>query len=259
LPSLKRRLANWVERKANFVILREGQAHLLPERLHLRRFFKYFGVDCVFDVGANAGQYALEIRHGVGFAGPIISYEPVPELAEALRKLASRDPNWHIEECALDREAGPATFHIMAADVFSSLNRPADDQPAIFDGMNNVAREVQVMRSTLAIEAPRWREKLNFRRPFLKLRAQGSDLAVVLGAGEAIKAFVGLQSELPVRKIYAGSSSFGEMLATYEERGFELSAFAQQLANTASHFPTLLQTDCIMFRRDAERIDAASA
>jgi hypothetical protein len=168
-------------------------------------------------------------------------------------------PDWHIEECALDREAGPATFHIMAADVFSSLNRPADDQPAIFDGMNYVAREVEVMRSTLAIEAPRWREKLNFRRPFLKLRAQGSDLAVVLGAGESIKAFVGLQSELPVRKIYAGSSSFGEMLATYEERGFELSAFTQQLANTASHFPTLLQTDCIMFRRDAERIGAAPA
>ena len=251
MPSLQRRLANWIERKTSYLILHEGQAHLLPERLHLRRFFQHFGVDCVFDVGANAGQYALELRHGVGFAGPIVSYEPIPELAAGLREMAKRDPQWHIEALALDREAGPATFHVMAADVFSSLNGPAEDQPAIFEGMNEVTRQIEVMRSTLAIELPRWREKLQFRRPFLKVRTQGSDLAVVEGAGESIAGFVGLQSELPIRRIYTGASSFEEMMAAYGARGFELSAFTQQLANTASHFPMLLQTDCIMFRRDA--------
>jgi FkbM family methyltransferase len=248
LPSLKRRLANWIERKTNYLILHEGQAHLLPERLHLRRFFEHFEVDCVFDVGANVGQYALELREGVGFSGPIISYEPIPELAARLREIGEGDPQWHVEALALDREAGPATFHVMAADVFSSLNRPAEDQPAIFEGMNRVARQIEVMRSTLAIELPRWREKLQFRRPFLKMRTQGSDLAVVEGAGDSIAEFVGLQSELAVRKIYTGGSAFAEMLSAYSARGFELSAFAP---NTAGHFPILVETDCIMFRRDA--------
>lgn len=252
LPSFKRRLANWLERRTNYLILHEGQAHLLPERLHLRRFFEHFGVDCVFDVGANAGQYALELREGVGFAGPIISYEPLPELAAKLKRMAERDRQWHVEPLALDREAGPATFHVTKADVFSSLNAPAADQSGVFGDMNDVVRQIEVMRSTLVLELPRWREALKFQRPFLKLRAQGSDLAVVEGAGESIADFVGLQSELPIRAIYSGASSFEEMLAAYRARGFELSAFTQQLANTASHFPMLLQTDCIMFRRGAE-------
>lgn len=251
MPSLQRRLANWIERRTSYLILHEGQAHLLPERLHLRRFFEHFGVDCVFDVGANAGQYALELRQGVGFTGPIISYEPLPEVAAGLREMAKRDSQWHIEALALDREAGPAKFHVMASDVFSSLNRPAEDQVAAIDAMNQVTRQIEVMRSTLAIELPRWREKLQFRRPFLKVRTQGSDLAIVEGAGESIAGFVGLQSELPIRRIYAEASSFEEMLAAYRARGFELSAFTQQLANTASHFPMMLQTDCIMYRPDA--------
>jgi FkbM family methyltransferase len=253
LPSLKRHVANWIERRTNYLILHQGQAHVLPERLHLRRFFEHFGVDCVFDVGANAGQYALELREGVGFKGPIVSFEPIPELAAGLRRKAERDPLWHIEDHALDRQAGPATFHVMAADVFSSLHKPTEDQPAAFGHMNDVAREIEVMRSTLAVEVPRWRERLKFRRPFLKLRTQGSDLAILEGAGESIAEFVGLQSELEVRKIYDGSSSFEEMMSACTARGFELSAFAQQVSNTASHFPMLVSIDCIMFRRDAER------
>ena len=32
--------------------------HLLPEQTHLRRLLEHLNVDCVFDVGANTGQYA---------------------------------------------------------------------------------------------------------------------------------------------------------------------------------------------------------
>lgn len=251
MPSLKRHVADWIERRTNYLLLHRGQAHVLAGRLHLRRFFQHFGVDCVFDVGANAGQYALELRDGVGFKGPIVSYEPIPELAATLRRKAERDPQWHIEDLALDREAGPATFHVMTADVFSSLNKPTGDQPVVFGRMNDVAREIEVMRSTLAVELPRWRERLKFRRPFLKLRTQGSDRAILEGAGEQASAFVGLQTELEVRRIYDGASSFEEMISACTARGFELSAFAQQVSDTASHFPMLVSIDCFMYRPDA--------
>lgn len=253
MPSLKRQAANLVERKTGYLILHQNQAHRLPSRLHLRRFFKHFGVDCVFDVGANVGQYATHIREVVGFTGPIISFEPIPELAATLREKAARDPQWHIESCALDREAGPATFHVMAADVFSSFKRPADDQPSMLEEMNKVARQIEVMRSTLAVELPRWRQRLNFRRPFLKVKTQGNDLAVVEGAGAEIRNFVGLQSDLAIRRIYADSPSLAEAMAAYETRGFRPSALVP-LPDTPEHFPLLLEMDCIMFREDAERV-----
>jgi FkbM family methyltransferase len=55
----------------------------------------------VFDVGANAGQYALLLRH-LGYKKAIISFEPIPDTARKLRKLAAKDKQWFVEEIALE-------------------------------------------------------------------------------------------------------------------------------------------------------------
>ena len=248
MVSIKRHIANGIERLSGNVVMPADQVHRAPERVHLRRFFRHFDVDCVFDVGANTGQYANLLRDEIGFRGPIISFEPIPEIAVQLKIEAARMGNWHIEAVALDREAGPAIFNVMARSTFSSLHQPAEDQPEIFRKMNVVAREVPVIRSTLAAELPKWQAKLGFKRPFLKMDTQGNDLAVVEGAGAALAAFVGLQSELTITRIYEGAVGYAETIEAYRARGFELSAL---VPNTAGHFPRLTEIDCIMFRRDA--------
>jgi FkbM family methyltransferase len=246
--SLKRRLAKIAERLSGALIVHPSEVHQLPERLHLQRFFEKFGVDAVFDVGANEGQYATQLRRDVGFKGAIISFEPIPEVADRLRARAANDPLWFVAPFALDRDAGPASFNVMATNVFSSLNRPAADQPAIFAAQNIVARQIEVMRSTVAAELPKWRDQLGFSRPFLKMDTQGSDLAVVEGAGSALQAFVGLQSELSVAKLYEGTRSFVEVLEIYAGLGFRLSALVPP---SRGQFPDLNEIDCIMYRADA--------
>ncbi|HXP05565.1 MAG TPA: FkbM family methyltransferase [Stellaceae bacterium] len=250
--NLSRRIAGYFGRLSGSQVIDPDELHLAHERAHLRRFFAEFGVDCVFDVGANAGQYATMLRQHVGFRGAIISYEPIPELAEELRRIASGDPAWHVEAVALDREVGPAVFHVMADTQFSSLHKPAVGQPDIFAAKNSVARDVPVMRATLADELPKWQQRLGFARPFLKMDTQGNDLAVALGAGDALRRFVGLQSELAIRKLYAGSTGFAECIAAYAAQGFELSAF---VPNNAGHFPMLVEVDCIMFNRAMAQTD----
>lgn len=248
MPSFRRRVADLVEQASGNLVVPAHELHLIPERMHLRRFFEHFDVDCVFDVGANSGQYAAMLRDAVGFRGPVISFEPIPELADQLKADAARFDSWHVEALALDREAGPATFNVMAESQFSSLCRPAEDQPELFRAANSIVREVAVMRSTLAVELPRWRERLKFRRPFLKMDTQGNDLAVVEGAGAALHGFVGLQSELAIKTLYHGAAGLSETLAAYTGKGFALSAL---VPNNAGHFPWLVEIDCIMFRRDA--------
>lgn len=249
MPTFKRRLANLIERVSGNFVIPPKEFHLMHERVHLRQFFAHFRVDCVFDVGANAGQYATMIRNDVGFQGPIISYEPIPEMVERLRVLSANDSNWHIEALALDREVGPAIFHVTANSKFSSLHAPSPDQPGIFQAMNRVVHDVPVMRATVADEFQKWQKKLGFMRPFLKMDTQGNDYAVVKGAGDVIRSFVGLQSELAIRKLYADSINFTEAIAAYTEHGFELSAL---VPNNAGHFPMLVEIDCVMFNRATE-------
>ena len=248
MKSLRRLVADLIESLSGSLIIRPSEAWQLPERIHLRRFFDHFEVDCVFDVGANLGQYAQMLRTKIGFHGHIISFEPIPDLASQLRQAAVSDRRWHVEELALDREPGVGIFHIMNDLQFSSLLKPHDNQLAIFKQQNKIMQSVEVQRSTVAVELKKYKERLGFKRPFLKIDTQGADLAVVEGAADLIDHFVGIQTELSIRQIYEQGPKLTDVLARLAALGFEPSAF---VPNNEGHFPVLVEVDCILFRRTA--------
>jgi FkbM family methyltransferase len=234
-----------VERALDVFVLPVGHVALAFEWEHLRRFFRHFEIDCVFDVGANAGQYARMLRQRVGYRGQIISYEPIPERVATMRAAAADDPAWVVEELALDASEGHATFNVFAVDEFSSLHALSDLARRQFREHVNLTRRIDVRTNTLANELDKYQARLGFRRPYLKLDTQGHDLSVAAGAGERLRDFVGLQSELAIQRLYDGAPSFEEALEFYRSRGFELSAL---VPNNLGHFPRLLEIDCIMFR-----------
>ena len=75
---------------------------------------------------------------------------------------------------------------------------------------------------------------------------QGNDLAVLDGAGQSIKCFIGIQTELAIQQIYEGGSNIDTALKKLAALGFEPSAF---VPNNEGHFPALIEIDCIFFRR----------
>src|SRR5207248_8335457 len=101
-------------------------------------------------------------------------------------------------------------------------------------------------RSTLAHQLAKYRKELGFKHPFLKMDTQGSDLAVVDGAGDSISCFVGMQTELAIRQIYEGGAEINTAIEEFSNLGFEPSAF---VPNNDGHFPMLFEIDCIFFRR----------
>ena len=240
----RRAVRRVLERALDVQIIPVGTVALVFEWEHLRRFFRQFAVDCVFDVGANLGQYATMLRERVGYRGQIISYEPVPEVAARLRAAAAADPAWAVEELALDAAEGEARLNVFSFHQFSSLHA-LSDLARNFQSHVQLTREVQVRTATLATELARYQALLGFRRPYLKLDTQGHDLRVAAGAGARLSDFVGLQSELALQRLYQDAPDFEEALRFYRERGFELSAL---VPNNLGHFPRLLEIDCIMFR-----------
>lgn len=243
--SLKRTAADALERVFGARIVRPAAAWSLFEEEHLRRFFEHFKVDCVFDVGANGGQYATMLRKRVGYQGFVVSFEPIPQLARAMREQARNDPHWFIEEAALDRVAGTAHFNVSAVSQFSSLHHGAFTEVDLFRQDVAVVEQIEVTTTTVARELAKYRARLGFKHPFLKMDTQGHDLAVAEGAGAALREFVGLQSELAIKRIYDGAPSYQESLQFYTARGFELSAF---VPNNSGHFPRLIEIDCILYR-----------
>ncbi len=242
---VRARVRPWVERALHAHLVPDEQVALVFEWDHLRRFLAHFQVDCVFDVGGNSGQYATMLRAHAGYRGLIVSYEPIPELAEKMRIAAAHDPRWHIEEVALDATEGFADLNVYVSHSFSSLHDLSPLAEQQFGSKVGLQRRIRVRTATLASELQKHQATLGFKRPFLKMDTQGHDVAVALGAGAHLRDFVGLQSELAIKKLYSGTPGFEEALAFYRAHGFELSAL---VPNNLGHFPRLLEIDCIMYR-----------
>lgn len=223
-----------------------GRMHQYPEIRALRRFLRAFRVDCVFDVGANRGQYAAMLRKDAGYRGAILSFEPNPATFDILARQAASDKKWHVFNMALSDFDGRTGFNIMAADQFSSLKRPAAGQDAIFAERNKVTRTVEIECRRLESLWPELQAAHGFARPFLKMDTQGHDLAVCEGAGSALGIMTGIQTELGVRPIYEGGTDYRAMIDWLAEHGFVPSAF---FANNKGHFPLLIEMDGIFVSR----------
>src|SRR3954447_3365642 len=95
LKRLTRRMADAAEKALHVRILREDSAAVWPEAEFARILFEQLQPDCVFDVGANVGQYASALRESLGFAGTILSFEPNPAAFEKLSRASAGDAHWH--------------------------------------------------------------------------------------------------------------------------------------------------------------------
>ncbi|UZW55768.1 FkbM family methyltransferase [Sphingobium sp. JS3065] len=219
-----------------------GRVHQYPEIQALRRFLSVFAIDCVFDVGANRGQYATMLRKDAGFRGTILSFEPNPEIFAELERNAASDRKWHVFNMALSDFDGTASFNIMAADQFSSLKKPSGEQDAIFADRNKVTRTVDMQCRRLESMLPELKRAHGFARPFLKMDTQGHDLSVCEGAGGVLGEMAGVQTELGVRPIYEGGTGYRDMIDWLAIRAFVPSAF---FANNKGHFPLLVEMDGI--------------
>ncbi|HEU4452451.1 MAG TPA: FkbM family methyltransferase [Longimicrobium sp.] len=211
-------------------VLHRAGAHLsrYPERSEfesvLHDFLVGFDVGCVIDVGANVGGYARGLR-GLGYAGRIVSFEPVSGTFAQLREIAAGDALWETHRMALGPSDGEAPMRVFPGHQNSTFSRPGE-----------FAREW--LPSALAEEHV---ENVPLRRldtlladgtldpgvpTLLKVDAEGYDWSVIEGAGERIRDFVGVQMELMVQPMWENARPLGESVTRLAEMGFEPVSFS---------------------------------
>jgi len=215
----------------------------LQEFSVLRKIVAAFSVDCVFDIGANQGQYARMLRKNVGFKGTIISVEPNPETFRFLTSKSKSDQRWYAENIALADHDGEQSLSIMAGHQFTSLSEPLATKISDVGNLNTVTKRITVPVKTLKTFYLDAKDSLQFKRPFLKMDTQGYDAVIARSAGEIIQKFVGIQTELSFVRLYSDSIPFQDSLELYARLGFTLCAI---VPNNAGHFPYLIEQDAIL-------------
>ena len=213
------------------------------QRVQLPALFEMYGVNCVIDVGAHEGEYAMRLRDG-GYSGRIVSFEPVPSACEELARRAGDDPDWFAHELALGRDEGRTTINAVPG-TLSSMRPPTEFGARRYRRLQDPDPiEVSVRRLDALLDE--LLQGLDDPRPYLKLDTQGFDLDVFAGAGERVSDFVGMQSELALMEIYEGMPRLPDTLGVYERAGFQVAALYP--VSRQSKTARVLEFDCVMVR-----------
>ncbi|HEX7703983.1 MAG TPA: FkbM family methyltransferase [Kofleriaceae bacterium] len=194
-------------------------------------------IEVVIDVGANIGQYAAQTRL-YGYRGAIASYEPLSTAYAELSTRASADPQWKTHRFGLGDHAGRATLHVAGNSQSSSLLEMLPRHVASAPESQTVGHE--------EVELVTLKDVLTPARTFVKIDAQGSERAILEGAGDALDRVLGLELELSLVPLYAGETLFAEMTSWLATRGFELRTVTSGLADRTTG--ALLQVDALFAR-----------
>jgi FkbM family methyltransferase len=221
--------------------------HYMATR-HLAHMLSMLAVNCVLDVGANVGRFGQRLRRA-GYTGRIVSFEPLPHLAEQLHERADPDPEWHVMAYALGDEDTEAEMTVVdGAGKTSSLLRASEFGTSWLPRLEGVRKEtVRIRRlEDLFDEAV---DGLDEPRVFLKLDTQGYDLRAFAGTGDRISEVIGLQSEVASLRIYDDMPRLPEAIATYEAAGFDITGMFPVTRERSTG--RVIEFDVVMIRADA--------
>jgi FkbM family methyltransferase len=182
-------LAMW---RGGYVCAETGDYFYLPAKIDAQvyhRLLKPYGYpeilrtlckegDVIFDVGANLGEWTVPMARYAGPAGRVIAFEPIPEMAEAVRKTCriNRLVGVTVVQAAASDQNGQAVFYVdLEHTGGSSLNKPAG---------NGIQIEVQLRCLDDYVS-----ETSLVRCDLIKIDVEGAERQVIAGARSTLEKF----------------------------------------------------------------------
>jgi FkbM family methyltransferase len=203
------------------------------------------GINLVLDVGANAGQFGANLREA-GYAGRIVSFEPLQAPRELLLATSAKDADWEVAaKAAIGREEGEVDIHVSANSVSSSALDMLESHLRSAPESRYVGTERVPLRRLDAIAAPYLRAD---SATLLKIDTQGYEDRVLDGATGMLPRIAAIQLELSLVPLYRGQLLLPEMIERLRQMGFGLWAIWPAFVEPASG--RLLQVDATFFRAD---------
>jgi FkbM family methyltransferase len=195
------------------VVRYDGRRFVARKRIEVIRAN---GANIVLDVGAGIGQFAGWLR-AEGYAGPIVSFEPVGATFLELQRHATADPTWACVNLALAERDGDAVINV-AGNLWSSSLLPMRREHEVAAPASAYVGEETVRLARL--------DSLNVIGPedlaYLKIDVQGAESAVLDGAAGILDRIVAVELELSLAKLYEGQDLLLALRERMRTEGFAL-------------------------------------
>lgn len=239
-----RQLVARLARRGGYYISRNPDELLYEE--HLRRLLSSLKINCVLDVGSHMGDFGRLLRH-IGYAGLIISFEPVADNFQVLLERSEGDPKWYAHRLALGTTKGNATITVFSGTTFHSFLPSSEHGRERFPSKMLIERTEVVPIERLENILSELVDGIADPKIFLKVDVQGYDLEVIKGLGAAVSQISALQVELAFQSLYDNATNLlVDAVPQLEKLGFQV----------AGMFPVtyeadgvrLLEVDCLMAR-----------
>lgn len=208
-------------------------------------------IDVVLDVGANAGQFATQLRRA-GYHGKIISFEPLSSAYQTLAEASASDAKWTALRCALGSQPG-------SAEIFVSKNSWSSSMLSLLPKHTNAAPDSKYIdKETITVQTldALFDEHVGKEeRVFLKIDTQGYTKQVLSGATVSINRISGLLVEMSLVPLYLGEPMIGEVTSMLYGSGFVLRAIEPEFIDKKNG--QWLQVNGL-FSRDNETVSSKS-
>lgn len=181
--------------------------------------FTTYGIDLLLDIGANDGSYGEEIRREMGYAGRIVSFEPLSSAFGKLVQRAGNDPAWSVYNFALGDADTVSEINIAGNSYSSSLLRMLPSHLGAAPESGYVGRETISVKTLDRVLPDICPPKTNIH---MKIDTQGYELKVLTGAERSLDRIDTIELEMSLVPLYDGQPLFEEVLGWLGEKGYRL-------------------------------------
>lgn len=217
-----------------------------PDRMLANRIklMNFYGINLVFDIGANKGQYAKEIIEA-GYKGRIVSFEPLSLAFASLKEFSAKYSGWEAEKLAIGDRNGMTDINI-SENLYSSSILNITSISTINAPASRYVGKESVKITTVDTILDKYKTASDTL--FVKLDVQGYEKIVLDGAKTSMNKITGFQLELSLYELYEDSSLYTDLINYLDGFGFTLMFLEPGFLDPVSG--KLLQMDGIFFRKE---------
>lgn len=228
-------------RKAGYDIYRFiPTSHPLARR---RQILQSFKIDTVLDIGANAGQFAQQLRGDIEYANRILSFEPLSSAFQLLSANAKNDPSWEVYHHAIGDTEERREINIAGNSYSSSFLNMLPSHLKSAPESSYIGKETIDIKTLDSLFGNLCGAAKNI---YLKIDTQGYESKVLKGAENSLPYIDTVQMEMSLVPLYEGELLFNEMIVFMSNKGYTLIAIENGFSDSASG--QLLQFDGIFHR-----------